>query len=333
MRLSPAALVTVALAACGDGGAADTPIDAARPPDALVLPPGPVDAEVITFNIGMIQTVKGAEERLPHVIAAIEGSGADIVCLQEVYTQYTSPEEVAGMLADVYPHAAYGPTNPDTQSNGLLIVSKVPLHQTTFLAFTMNDPNMIVDRAVLGATAIGDGWGLHVLCTHLQAGSDAANTAIRRDQLRELADFVADNGYADGPTVLLGDFNAGPDPDPTDEECPDQGNCPATCTPTDTLSIEHLESMYGWTDRADETGFTLCTYCKPEADELALLPLYPCDGSQRIDHCFVRGLDGADVTAIDRVLDASDLTIDLGNGETARTLSDHYAVQCSITPT
>jgi endonuclease/exonuclease/phosphatase family metal-dependent hydrolase len=197
----------------------------------------------------------------------------------------------------------------------------------------MNDPNNIVDRAVLGATAVsGTDWHLHVLCTHLQAGLDPTNTAVRRSQLDEIGDFVTEHGYADGPAVLLGDFNAGPDPDPTDDECPGQGNCPATCTPVDTMTIDMVEDDYGWTDRADEEAFTECTYCKAEADDLAFIPLYPCEGSQRIDHCFARGLGGSDIQVIDRVMDANDLTIDIGDGETARTLSDHFAVQCSLAP-
>jgi endonuclease/exonuclease/phosphatase family metal-dependent hydrolase len=328
-------LLLALLSACGDDGSA-TPdarqIDAEIPPDAIVLPAGDVDAEVVTFNVGLIQTVKGSEARIPHIVAAVEASGADIVCFQEVYTQYTTPQEIATELEDVYPYAVWDDFTMASVGNGLLIVSKVPLYLPHFRRFEMNDPNEVVDRAVLGATAIsGTDWHLHVLCTHLQAGLDATNTAVRRSQLAEIGEFAEEWGYDTGPSVLLGDFNAGPDPDPTDLECPDQGGCPATCTPVDTETIASVESTYGWTDRSDEQAFTLCTYCKAEADALAFLPLFPCEGSQRIDHCFVRGLGNSDVQAMDRVMD-DPVSIDIGGGDTAMTLSDHYAVQCSLGP-
>jgi len=343
-------LLLALVAACGDDGSATDPdarrVDAEVPIDAVPadasganipedlpspLPTGPVDAEVITFNIGMIQTVRGSEQRMPHILAAIEASNADIVCLQEVYLQYTSPLEFATELEDVYPYAAWTWETTNTVSNGLLIVSKVPLYRQRFLRYTQNDINNTVDRAVLAATAVDDAWHLHVLCTHLQAGLDTPNANIRMSQIAELGDFAIDEGYATGPSVLLGDYNSGPDPDPTDAECPDQGNCADTCTPTDVVSPAQIVAQ-GWTDRAPDLGFDLCTWCKPYADALALLPFYACDSSQRIDGCYSRGLGTSQISAIDRVMDATDLTIDIGNGMTAATLSDHMGVQCSLAP-
>ena len=306
MRPLPVVLLAL-VAACGDDAAPADPdarrIDAEIPPDAIVLPEGDVTATVISFNVGLIGTVKGGPERIPHLADAIEASGADIVCLQEVYTQYTTQAEFAALVEETYPYAVWDELTKANVGNGLVIVSKVPLYLPRFHRFSQNDENnpVIVDRAVLGATAIsGTDWHLHVLCTHLEAGLDTVNTTQRRGMLAEIGTFVTDNGYADGPAVLLGDFNAGPDPDPTDEECPDQGGCDATCTPVDIDTITSVETTYGWTDRADEEAFTLCTYCKAEADALALLMTFPCEGSQRIDHCFVRGLGGSDIQTMER---------------------------------
>ncbi|MCA9673747.1 MAG: endonuclease/exonuclease/phosphatase family protein [Kofleriaceae bacterium] len=349
-----ATLVTAALAvagAAGCGGGDDQPatIDAARydarppidatgsdastsmVPDDLPspLPSGPVTAKTMTFNLGLIQTVRGAPQRLPHIVDAVKGSGVDIVCFEEVYTQYTSPPALAAMLADTYPYAAWDWTTVNTVSNGLLVVSKVPLYRQRFHRFTQNDNAGIVDRAVLGVIAVDDAWHLSVLCTHLQAGLDPSNTAIRRSQLAELDAFAEDEGFNDDAAVLLGDFNCGPDPDPTDDECPGQAACPATCTPVDTETIDAVSQTYGWTEWATALGFDECTYCKAEADALALLPLFVCEGSQRIDHCFTRNLGAAAVTAVDRVLDAP-VAIDIGNGMTSTTLSDHYPVECDL---
>jgi endonuclease/exonuclease/phosphatase family metal-dependent hydrolase len=344
MRQTPrfrCALVGLALlGACGgdDDGAnpdARPRPDAEAPPDALVLPTGPVDAKVMTFNVGLIQIVKGASQRIPPIVAAVKASDADIVCFEEVYTQYTNPEAFAAMLADVYPYAVWGDQNANNLSNGLLIVSKVPLYAPHYLTYPTNDGNQFVDRAVLSATAIAEDWALHVLCTHLQPGLDTPNTTIRRGQLEDLADFTEQHGYSDGPAVLLGDFNSGPEANPNEptEECTNTTQCPDGCYLPDAMSIAMMETDYGWTDRSDEHGFSSCTWCKVEAEQLAVfLDQFPCDGSQRIDYCFVRGLTGgSDVTAIARTME-QDPDVDIGNGERAHTLSDHYAVECTIAP-
>ncbi len=356
MRRQRLGLSLALLAACGgdDPAAIDaaridgTPIDAFSPdgdisglPEELPspLPNGDVDARIMTFNIGHFATVRGGRERLPHQITAIEESGADIVCFQEVYTlpdpdvRYVSPHSLAAELADVYPYAAWSWETTNMLGSGNLIVSKVPLYRQRFLRYTMNDANTIVDRAVLAATAVSDDWHLDVLCTHLQAGLDPENAPIRLDQIRELGLFVTEHDYADGPSVLLGDFNAGPDPDPLDEECPGQEpSCPATCTPVDTATLATLTgggASGGWTDRAGDLGFTECTYCKPEADALAAVALFPCEGSQRIDHCLSRGTGNAQISALERVMDQA-VSIQLSGNNTAMTLSDHYAVKCTI---
>jgi len=358
MRQTPrflCALVGLALVgACGgdDDGAnpdarprpdAAPPIDAAPPdggtsglPETLPspLPTGPVDTKVMTFNVGLIQLVRGSVERLPHIIDAVKASDAEIVCFQEVYLQYTNPATMAAELADTYPYAAWTWEATNPLGPGTMIVSKVPLYRQRFLRYTMNDPNNTVDRAVIAATAVSDTWHLDVLCTHLEAGLDAPSTAIRRDEISELGELVVANDYDDGPAVLLGDFNAGPEANPNepDEECSDTSSCPSGCLTADSQSITDMETVYGWTDRSDENTFTTCTWCKAEGTALALVDLFPCEGSQRIDHCFVRGLTGgSDVTSQVRAMNQA-VDIPLDSGANAHTLSDHFAVECTIAP-
>ncbi len=345
MRASILASVLVCSACGGDDGPAqiDARIPDAEVPDAA-FPSGTVAAEVMTFNVGFLQTVIGGAVRLPHIVTAVKASPAEIICFQELWhDQIVTPAEFAAMVADEYPYSVWD--NSDIEefsplSNGLLILSKHPLHRKRFHRYTENDD--IVDRAVIAATAVkGDEWSLHVVCTHLQAGLDGgdqdpppptSNAGVRAAQLAELEDFVADNGYEVGPSLLLGDFNAGPDPDPTDEECPGGGaSCPLTCSPTDSVTVANAVAA-GWVDRADALGFTECTYCMPEARDLEYIPLYPCEGSQRIDHCLTRGTAPSQITAIVRDMEqAIDEPIpNDSQNRHARTLSDHYAVRCTI---
>jgi endonuclease/exonuclease/phosphatase family metal-dependent hydrolase len=359
MRVSTiSVLLTTAAAACGGGdGGLDAPppvIDAARPdatavpPDAepgdlpgelpTPLPAGAPSLSAITFNVGQIQTVNGAPERMAAILPALADSGADVVCLQEVYTQppestetgYTTPAGVAATLAATYPYAAWSEAGVNRLSNGLLILSKHPLYRRRFLRFETNDPNEIVDRAALAATVVADAWHVAVVCTHIQAGIDADGIELRQAELAELGAFVEAEGYADGPTVLLGDFNAGPapTPPPAEPECPGQGACPSTCTPPDTGSIDLLTTTYGWA--APVVANTACTYCKAESTALAFVNLFPCEGSQVIDHCFHRGLGAATITQSARVLDAPVSIPYVDPVGTATTLSDHYALRCTI---
>lgn len=339
MRSIGLAALLVCSACGGDDGPAVVPD--AEVPDAA-YPSGPVQTEIMTFNVGLLQTVIGSTVRLPHIVTAVNASSAEIICFQEVWHYATTPEEFAGMIADEYPYAIWDDSQVkefSPLSNGLVIASKHPIHRARFLRYAENDD--IVDRAVLAGTVIkGDEWSLHVLCTHLQAGLDGgdqdpppatSNAGIRAAQLAELNDFVEDNGYGPGPSVLLGDFNAGPDPDPTDEECPGQAACPATCTPTDSVTVATAVEA-GWDDRAADLGFTACTYCMPDARIMEYVPLYPCEGSQRIDHVLSRGLAPSEVTAIVRDMETAidEAVPNDANDRHVYTLSDHYAVRATI---
>lgn len=350
MRAWLPALVLVCSCGGDDGPATiDARIPDAEVPDAA-FPTGTVSAEVMNFNVGLLQTVLGSTVRLPEIITAVNASSAEVICFEEVWTQYTTHSgeadkvDFSEAIAEAYPYQMWDWTDAEdgtgsSLGNGLLIASKYPLHRQRYLRYTMNDN--IVDRGVLAATVVkDDDWHLNVVCTHLQAGLDGgdqdpppvtSNAGIRAAQLVELEQFVTDNGYDDGPSVLLGDFNAGPDPDPTDDECPGQAACPATCTPADNVTVAEAV-MSGWTDRADDLGFTECTYCAMEADALEYIPLYPCEGSQRIDHCLTRGTAPAQITAIVRDMEnAIDVAVpgDSMNRH-VNTLSDHYAVRCTI---
>ncbi len=332
--------VVLLCSACGDDG--PPAIDANVPPADAEWPTGAVQTEVLTFNVGLLQTVIGSSVRIPHIVDAVKASTAEIICFNEVWIYATTPEEFHAMFADEYPYAIYDSSQTEEfspLSNGLLIASKYPIQRTRFLRYAENDD--IVDRAVIAGTVIKEGdWHLNVLCTHLQAGLDGgqedpppptSNAGIRAAQLAELNDFVEDNGYAAGPSLLLGDFNAGPDPDPTDDECPGQAACPSTCTPTDSVTVATAVEA-GWDDRAADLGFVDCTYCMPEARVMEYVPLYPCEGSQRIDHILSRGLAPSEVTSI--VRDMEDAIDEAVPGDASNrhvyTLSDHYAVHATI---
>lgn len=93
----------------GPTGPADSPATPAAPAAALSL---------LTFNAGMARgAVALAEERLEHVIDALAQTTADVVCLQEVWTDSDAQEILDGLDA-IYPYG-YREKTTDTSSKSV----------------------------------------------------------------------------------------------------------------------------------------------------------------------------------------------------------------------
>jgi endonuclease/exonuclease/phosphatase family metal-dependent hydrolase len=109
-------MLVLGCGACDDDGNGDPPRDATTV-DAGV--DGAVDATldtavdgapfgdpltVITFNAGLPRgDIPSVDQRLPLTIAALEASGADVICLQEVWAD-ADFETLSQEIQDTYPH-------------------------------------------------------------------------------------------------------------------------------------------------------------------------------------------------------------------------------------
>jgi exonuclease III len=355
MRSPGLACSLFALVACGNGSS--TPIDARvtsdAPPqiDSMVpmfdggtamipedlpdpLPSGAVALKVATFNAGLIAVVKGPEERLALQIPALKALDADVICMQEIFTQYTNGPTMAAALADTYPYSYWTWTGQYVQRNGLLIVSKHPLYRGRELYYTMGNAGPTVDRMVIGATVVdsADQWHANVLCTHMHAGLKSADLPIKLAEATELNAWAATEGYTTGPTFLLGDFNAGPVPPSSLDscECDMNGDTdPQTCTPCDAADLATWNKLREvFTDPFPEAA-DFFTSGREQFLQLAVVPgLFPDEPTQRIDHCMYRDLGTAEFLTGDTVLDEPQTIV--VNGETLEYLSDHYGVMCEF---
>ena len=145
--------------------------------------------------------------RIDALAAHIRDSGADLVCLQEVYDRKAADALIA-RLGGEYAHIFYdiGPQSYGCNCSGLMVLSKAPLKNVDFRWYMYG----------LGAEA----WGMkgaiafdvagmgHVINTHLQYSrrDDAPQVeeqAIRARQLAILRGLVP----ADRPTLVVGDLN------------------------------------------------------------------------------------------------------------------------------
>jgi endonuclease/exonuclease/phosphatase (EEP) superfamily protein YafD len=131
------------------------------------------------------------------VITALEGSGADVVALQELNQRQAGA--IIPALAETYPHAvAFGDSY---EGRGLL--SRYPIPEAEYIELVPNRPDVFA-RIDLGST------NLVVIVAHPRP------QVIRRGRvrfamgsLRQLV-LLANAALASPPAILLGDFNMSP---------------------------------------------------------------------------------------------------------------------------
>ncbi|HEY3351957.1 MAG TPA: endonuclease/exonuclease/phosphatase family protein [Polyangia bacterium] len=322
-------------AAAADAAAPDAAAPEAAPADAArdgggppvlpedlpePLPTGAPSAAFITYNVGLAPTVKGSAQRLPLIVDAVNAADADVLCLEEVWKVYTSQAAFAQAVAATFPYAFWSEDTTKAMGTGVLIVSKHPLFKGRALKYVAN-PETYFDNVVLGVDVVTPTSHFRVLCTHLAPGLDSVGVGDRSAQITELATWAQTQGYLDGPTVLLGDFNMGPDPI--------QACTPTTtpaCTAPDVTSYDLVRQTF--TD-ANE-GWAQCTWCRDICNPLQVSSLFLDEPDQRIDHCFVTNLGAATLQSRAVVFDAVQ-RIPFGSG-TLEHLSDHLGVRCAFGP-
>jgi endonuclease/exonuclease/phosphatase family metal-dependent hydrolase len=301
-------------AATPDAAPDDSDAATAMLPEELPdpLPTGPATATLATYNVALLQTIKNPEERKPLIVDALRGLDADVLCLQEVWDQYSSTAEMASLLSEEFPYAWWTWEGDAAFGNGVLIVSRHPLYRGRALRFEANDSSGFVDRMVLAADVVTESSHFHVLCTHLEAFDRDARAA----EVDELVTFAEAEGYIDGPTFLIGDFNAGPE---TGAECP-------ACTDIDEENYDKL--LETWTD--PRAGNLECTWC---ADAWVPLQLLDVAKDQyhdaRIDHCFTKEI-GASVLITSETIFDEVVTYDVDGEPVMTQLSDHNGVSCTF---
>lgn len=311
----------IVIAGCGDdsSSAADSGMggagnSGAQTPEALAL---------ATFNTGLVGVVKGVDVRRTAIETALAESTIDVLCVQELFNPIVIAD-FAESLKDTYPHSYHSDLGESAVGNGLLILSRYPLDNGEALLFEAADASGLTDRMVVASDVVLGEERLHVLCSHLVAGLDADSTAVRGAQVDEIVAFADAHGYLEGPTVLLGDFNMGPDPVGS---CTDTDDPP--CLLPDLATYDKVLETFD--DAAADLG--ACTQCRDSFLPLQVLTSYVDEPDQRIDHCFTLALDPWTASGASVVFDQAvslDYTANDGTMETLTTLSDHFGVRCDL---
>lgn len=189
--------------------------------------------------------------------------------------------------------------------NGLLMLSKYPLTEK----FHERMEAVQVSRSILAATTeLPEIGSMRVYCTHLTAeitgvaypGDDFESyEAEQKVQVERLITLV---GAETLPTLVLGDFNTGPDSEKLDAELP---------------ANYALLKTANWLSLYLDLGEGECTYC-------ATNTLVSDAGAKNIDHIFAFGFEPEDVQS--ERLFVEPVTI----GAQTTNLSDHYGVRASF---
>jgi endonuclease/exonuclease/phosphatase family metal-dependent hydrolase len=195
---APAILAAALLASCAHVGP-----EAAR------------EVTVLVYNIHAGKDAGGADN-LARVAEVVNGSGADLVLLQEVdrNTQRSGPTDQPATLARLTGrHAAYGPTiGFQGGEYGIALLSRWIIRHDTLIPLAVTPAVQGTaqreQRGLLASVVEGPGGSMVVLNTHLDASGDETCRVREMADLLRAAAELRERGL---PLLLGGDFNARPE--------------------------------------------------------------------------------------------------------------------------
>lgn len=172
--------------------------------------------KIVSFNIWDLPYwfVKNREQRMLQIAAYLQQLDAEIVCLQESFDVHHRRllHERLG-LKKYYASGGFEETRKaplalfDT-TGGLVIFSKFPIIQYTFMPFNQFIPSLterIGRKGVLEATIETPYGVMQVLNTHLYNGKRFLARSIRVKQLKSILERMQAQQHM--PFILAGDFN------------------------------------------------------------------------------------------------------------------------------
>lgn len=151
------------------------------------------------------------EARLDAIAGTLAESGADLVALQEVWdaSGRNQATELASALG--FSDAYAGRFTIDGVTIGNAVLSRWPIVDLECRMLPA-PPELEELRVVLRARIDGPRGPIQVYTTHLNWRFE--QSAVRQEQVRAIAGFVAETADAEGPPpILAGDMNAAPDAD------------------------------------------------------------------------------------------------------------------------
>ena len=171
---------------------------------------------VLTFNVHLKPDAGGSDVRLPKSIRTepiaelILEAGADIVVLQEAFSD-SHRQDIRESIESRYPHRSriLGRDSGLEQDGGVIVFSKYPIERQMELIYEdCASWDCKADKGILYTRISIGGKPLHLLATHLQAGSAADRHSIRLKQLGVIKSLIEVMEIPKTqPLLLAGDLN------------------------------------------------------------------------------------------------------------------------------
>lgn len=287
-------------------------------------PNEPRGLRVLTYNVGLLDlTLAGVRidevpfrgERLLEIVALLRRSGADLICLQEVFRA----DHASGIIEELAAEYPFSARHDNRRliglGHGLLCLSKFPISSSRFVTFKagLRHERLIIRRGFLDLRvqeALPGGRELAVANLHTTAGGRIGTEApvtneIRSRQLDEVHHAV---GRDENAALVCGDFNAGPE--------------------ASAVNYDHFLEL-GWTDVvADTLGPELLKPTWRPDNPLVAGSGFESSPPQRIDHVFANA-------ALLQTLEVRSAEFTFGEatvvaGELSLTPSDHLGVSVNL---
>ncbi|MBT2471414.1 exodeoxyribonuclease III [Streptomyces sp. ISL-66] len=156
---------------------------------------------IATYNVNSITA------RLPRLLAWLESSGTDVLCVQE--TKCSAEQFPHAELRELGYEAAVNATG---RWNGVALVSKVGLADVVLGLSEGPDYEGVQEPRAISATC----GGVRLWSVYVPNGREVAHDhyGYKLDWFRALAAAVAEDAAGERPFAVLGDFNVAP----TDED-------------------------------------------------------------------------------------------------------------------
>lgn len=287
----------------------------------------PESIKVISFNAGLIDVnllgfsiVKPAdhlEQRARMMASSLEAQDADVIAIQELYDR-KHVDNLVDEMKGSFPFHYRKSTSSARIDNGLFLLSKFPIRGRRMSTLRSGpwDETVFCSKSIMSVQiAIDPSNDLNIINIHATSGGllnaqDAEKiTQIRQEQITQ-AKEIADT-YDGDLSIILGDFNAGPEIAPR--------------------NYEFLKG-YGYVD-------AYLDYCKAQKLEpeitwdaeniLNVNGTHSDSISQRIDHIFLSPGFAAKTEIIDSKIIFKEAIVKIEQGNMV-TISDHYGTMAEL---
>lgn len=276
-----------------------------------------MDISLLTFNTGLLRlTLFGKTLFAPvafptirkqYIPDALIHSGADVLCLQEVFLQKDREFFVEKLSAD-YPYFFFEPQPKVSLSSGLIVFSKFPLVNPQFETFRFRiwTEKLAAHKGFMSFSIQTPSGLIHIVNTHATVGGVIAHPdSTLANGWRDLQVYqIIDHFPSDSPTILAGDFNASPQ---------------VSTSNYDHVLRQGYVSAYNHIHKRHTPTWSK----KNPLNKLS--PLYALDPSQQMDHVFVKNISLETIQSARVTLTKPVVIKEAPFLKTP--LSDHFAVQ------